>query len=203
MGSISFSNPLLQSAFSTALQGIGLTGNSQSTSSTSATSGIGQDNSQISPFAQLLNTLQQLQQTDPNKYSQVTQQIAANLQSASQTETANGNTAAANQLNQLSSDFSAASGNGQLPDVADLAKALSGGRHHHHGSSGGESSANASSDSNSDSDSNSTSIASQALSQFLAAFESASAPAASSSSTDPMSIIRNTLSSAGVNPSVT
>jgi hypothetical protein len=48
------------------------------------------DNSQLSPFAQVLNTLQQLQQTNPTEYQQVTQQIATNLQSAAQTAQSQG-----------------------------------------------------------------------------------------------------------------
>ncbi len=89
------------------------------------------DSSQLSPFAQLLSTLQQLQQSDPAKYAQATQQISANLQTAAQTAQSEGNTAAATQLNLLSTDFSTASKTGQLPSVQDLASAA--GSHHHHG----------------------------------------------------------------------
>jgi len=42
------------------------------------------DTSQLSPFAQLMKTLQQLQQSDPAQYKQVTQQIATNLAAAAQ-----------------------------------------------------------------------------------------------------------------------
>src|ERR1700761_3844807 len=108
MGSISLSSPLLQTALSTALQSVGLTSNttSHSTINLSSSSAAGQsDNSQLSPFAQLVSTLQQLQQTDPSKYAHVTQQIATNLQSAAQSATSSGNTAAASQLNQLANDF--------------------------------------------------------------------------------------------------
>jgi hypothetical protein len=177
MGSISFSSPLLQSVLSTAIKSIGLTGNTTpaSTGSLSASSATGQpDSSQLSPFAQLMNTLQQLQQSDPAKFAQVTQQIGANLQSASQTASAGGNTAAASQLNQLATDFSNASTSGQLPNPADLAKAMSGGNHHHASSTSG-----------------STSSPSQALSALFSTLQSSSAQSAS---TDPMSIIMNTLS---------
>ena len=71
-----------------------------------------------------MSTLQQLQQSDPTKYQQVTQQIATNLQSAAQTAQAEGNTTAANQLNQLATDFTNASQSGQLPNVQDLAQAI-------------------------------------------------------------------------------
>jgi hypothetical protein len=73
------------------------------------------DSTQLSPFAQLVSALQQLQQSDPTKYAQVTQQIATNLQSAAQTAQSQGNSTAANQLTQLASDFSNASQSGQIP----------------------------------------------------------------------------------------
>jgi hypothetical protein len=179
MGSINLSSPLLQSALSTALQSVGLTGNTTptSTSSLSASSSTGQsDNSQLSPFAQLLNTLQQLQQSDPSKFAQVTQQIATNLQGAAQTATSGGNTAAATQLNQLATDFSNASTSGQLPNVEDLAKAMGGGGHHHYHAS-------------------STSDSSSSATSSFSSYQSSSAPSASA---DPMSIIMSTLSNAGV-----
>jgi hypothetical protein len=90
------------------------------------------DSSQLSPFAQLMSTLQQLQQSNTAEYQQVTQQIATNLQAAAQTATADGNTTAATQLNQLSTDFTNASTSGQLPNAQSLAQALGGGHHHHH-----------------------------------------------------------------------
>src|ERR1022692_412788 len=130
----------LLSELSAALQNAGLTtnapGNNPSAANT-ASVGQQQDNGQLSPFAQLLSTLQQLLQTDPTKYQQVTQQIATNLQSAAQTAQSGGNTAEANQLNQLATDFTNASKNSQLPDIQDLAQAIGGQaveghRHGHH-----------------------------------------------------------------------
>src|ERR1019366_2993472 len=126
--SIGSSNPLsnnnyLQSILTSALQSTGLTTNSTNNSlSTSASSSVSQspDNSRLSPFAQVMSELQQLQQSDPSKYQQLTSQIATNLQTASQTAAAAGNTTAATQLNQLASDFSSASKNGQLPNVQSL-----------------------------------------------------------------------------------
>ena len=85
----------------------------------------------MSPFATILSELQQLQQSNPTQYQQVTQQISTNLQTAAQQATSEGNTSAANQLSQLSTDFSNASTSGQIPNVQDLAQAMSG--HHHHG----------------------------------------------------------------------
>jgi G3E family GTPase len=141
------------------------------------------DNSQLSPFVQAMNTLQQLQQSDPTKYQQVTQQIAANLQAAAQTAQSSGNTTAATQLNQLATDFTNASQSGQLPNVQDMAQAMGGHHHHHHHHSGGSSSS---------SSSNST------VDQLLAAFQTSTTQ---NDSLDPASIILNTLSSSGITAS--
>ena len=187
MGSISLSSPLLQSVLGTALQAIGLTNNKTAPPSVSAVSGP-PDNSQVSPFAQLMSTLQQLERSNPAKYAQVTQQISSNLQNAAQTATSSGNTATASELNQLATDFSNVSKSGQLPNVQDLAQAISGGggHHHYHGSSSGSSSTSANSG------------ASQAMSQVLSAFQSNTSQSASTTSADPMSIVMSTLSNAGI-----
>jgi hypothetical protein len=122
----------LQSVLGTALQTAGLSGNSN-TGNTTQTAAVQQsDGSQLSPLAQVLSTLQQLQQSNPTQYQQVTQQIATHLQKAAQTAQSQGNTTAANQLNQLAKDFTTASQSGQLPNVQDLAQATGGHHHHHH-----------------------------------------------------------------------
>ncbi len=186
MSSISnISSSYLQSMISSALQNTGLTSQTNNTSMIPSQS----DNGQLSPFAQLMSTLQQLQQSDPAKYQQVTQQIATNLAGAAQTATSEGNTTAASQLTQLSTDFSTASKNGQLPNVQDLAQAIGGHHHHHHAHA-----ASADSGSNSNTNSDSSNSA-DALSQAIAAFQ---ANGTQSQSLDPMSIILNTLSSAGI-----
>lgn len=89
------------------------------------------DTNQLSPFAQILATLQQIQQSNPAHYAQVTQQIAANLYSAAQRVHLQGNAAAANQLNQLAADFTGASTSGQLPSLLDLGQ-LTGGHQRGH-----------------------------------------------------------------------
>jgi len=129
-----------------------------------------QDSNQLSPFAQLATTLQQLQQQSPAQYQNLTKQIAANLQTAAGTAQSGGNTTLANQLTQLAADFTSASQNNQLPDFQDLAQAMTGGHHRHHRS-------------------DASSAASQ-LSQFTAG--------AGTNSTNPASIIFSTLSSAGI-----
>lgn len=159
-------------------------------------------NAQLSPFAQVMSTLQQLQQSNPTQYRQVTSQIATNLQSAAQTATTDGNTTLANQLNQLATDFTNASQNNTLPNVQDLAQAMGGGHgHHHHMSSGSSTSGSSSStDSTTSSTTGTTSSNSTTaeLNQLLAAFMSNSASSSQSSSLDPFSIISNTLCSAGI-----
>jgi hypothetical protein len=82
------------------------------------------DSSQLSPLAQIFNTLQHLQETNPTYYQQVTQKIAANLQAAAQTAESSGHADAASQLNQLAIDFANASMSGELPDVQALANVI-------------------------------------------------------------------------------
>ncbi len=156
----SLAGSYLQSIFGPAPQSSGTTATA---SGSQPATGAPADNSQISPFAQLLNALQQTQQSNPAQYQQLTQQISANLQSAAQTAQANGNTNTATELNTLSTDFKSASQNNELPNIQDLAKATSSGHHHHHAHS----------------DSTTT----------------------QSATTNPMSIILNTLSSAGIGAS--
>src|ERR1035437_4052052 len=134
MSTVSVNNlsSYLQSLVATAQQGTDSTAKNNLNGIDTSSVQLQPDNSQLSPFAQLLNTLQQLQQSDPAKYQQVTQQIATNLQGAAQTAQADGNTTAANQLNQLATDFTNASKSGQLPNIQDLAQAVGGHHHHHH-----------------------------------------------------------------------
>lgn len=128
------------------------------------------DNNQLSPFAQVVSTLQQLEQTNPSQYAQVTQQIAANLQTAAQTAQSQGNTTQANQLTVLANDFTNASTSGQLPNLQDLAQTIGGHHHHHRGGAD----------------------------QLLSAIQNSGSQ---NDSTNPLSIIQSTLSSAGTTTS--
>jgi len=191
------SSSYLQSIFSNVSQSTGLTTNTTGNS----LSGIGTpsialqpDNQQLSPFAQMLSTLQQLQQTDPTKYKQVTQQIATNLQSAAQTAQADGNTVAANQHNQLATDFTNASTTGQLPNIQDLGQAMNGHSHHHHHHAH---SASADPDGSSSASSSSGST-SQTLSQLLSTLQE---NGTQNNSLNPTTIILDTLSNAGISSS--
>jgi len=191
----------LQSLLGTALQRTGSTNNATGSNLNGVdpfSLELQPDNSQLSPFARLLNTLQQLQQSDPAKYQQVTQQIATNLQSAAQTAQADGNTTAANQLTQLATDFTNASKSGQLPNIQDLAQAIGGHHHHHHSHPASAGSGSDSSASSSAGGTSSSSGANQMLSQLLSVSQ---ASGTQNDSLNPMSIILNTLSNAGINGS--
>ena len=197
--------PLVSSVLSSTKSTSGTTGSSN------VSLGNSQDNNQLSPFAQLLSTLQQLQQSNPTEYKQVTGQIATNLQSAAKTATADGNTAAATQLNQLATDFTNASQSGQLPNIQDLSQAVSGGHHHHgrhmHGTpilagglsvepmSSSSSSASTAVASSSSSGNSTTGL----LAQFLS--NSGAGLLSQNNALNPMAIIMNTLSSAGITTS--
>jgi hypothetical protein len=198
-------NSYLQTLLGSNVSGTGLSLNTASKSA-STTSTQAPDNGQLSPLAQVMSSLQQLQQSNPTEYQQVTQQIATNLQSAAQSATNAGNTSAANQLNTLASDFTSASQNGQLPNISDLAQAIGGGGHHHHHhghhATSSDSSTDSSSDSGSSSSTSSTSSTSSSssspLDQLLAAFQSNTTQ---NDSLNPLSIITNTLTSAGITAS--
>lgn len=168
------SGSYLQQVLAGALQtatGNAATGNAGSTNS--AVSGTQSDSTQLSPFAQLVSTLQQLQKSNPAEYAKVAAQISTNLQAAAQTAQSQGNTSASSQLTQLASDFTNAAKTDQLPDLQDLGQAAGGGGHHHRGDRSGSTSSSAISGNDSQS--------------------------AQSSSLNAATIILQTLSSAGIN----
>jgi hypothetical protein len=187
------SSSSLESILSNALQSANGTSNQASRAGVSS---IGQqpDTSQLSPFAQLLSELQQLQQSDPTKYAQVTQQIATNLQKAATTATTDGNTSAATQLSTLATDFANASTSGRLPNIQDLAQAIRGGGHHRHHHSEAAPSDSDSSDTTSSSSSSTSSGSATGTNPFLASLQSY---ATQNDSLNPAAIILNTLSNAG------
>ncbi len=167
------------------------------TTTTSSTTGIGasggvQDSQRLSPFAQILGSLQQLQQSSPAQYQQVTQQISTNLQGAAQSATTQGNTSLAANLTQLSKDFGTASGSGQLPNVTDLAKAVHGHGHHggHHRAQGADP----------DGDGSNTAATSTSAANVSQLFQSlgSTQSGAGGNSLDPLNIIFNSLQSAGL-----
>lgn len=181
------------------------TASSTSTAPTGSTEALpfsvpAQSSPELSPLAQILSQLQQLQQDNPAEYKQITGQIATNLQSAAQTAQTDGNSTASSQLNQLATDFNNASQTGQLPDIQDLAQTVSGSGHHHHGhhhhssstaaDSATEDSAN--STTGTSSSGSSTGVNDQAQSQLVS---SAYGNIAQNDSLSPLAIILNALSS--------
>jgi hypothetical protein len=129
-------------------------------------------------------------------------EISTNLTNAASTATADGNTSEATQLTTLASDFKSASTSGDLPNIQDLAQALG-------GPSGppppppASTSSTSSSDSSSSSSTGTSSTAARSTStsddltaKILAAFQANGS--GQSDALNPMSIILNTLSSAGV-----
>jgi len=102
------------------------------------------------------------------------------LQTAAKSASAAGNTGLASDATRLSVDFRNASTSGQLPNVQDLAQALTGGHHRHHHFGG---TASGAPDNN--------------ISSFLQTLNS---PQAGSANTtlNPLSIIENTLSGARI-----
>ena len=187
----------LASSYVQSAIGAALKTNTNTTSVSGSSPQAQSDNGQLSPFAQMMNTLQQLQQTNPTEYVQVTSQIAASLQTAAKTATAEGNSPAATQLNQLATDFTNASKSGQPLPVQSVAKAIGGGRGHHHHHGGSSSS---SSSVTSPTDPTSTSSTASPLSQFLASLDSTSSQ---NQALNPISIIANTMSNAGITSSTT
>ena len=124
------SHPALESILSIALQSL-------TAHKTSGLSSIGElasiaqtpDSTELSPLSQLMSALEQVQQTDPAHYPQLTQQVATSLQSSAETAQTDGNTTAASELKQLADGLTHPSKTGQLPTLHDLAQAID--VHHH------------------------------------------------------------------------
>lgn len=107
-------------------QSVGCSGTSSGTSGSQA-AGVEDDSgasTTISPFAQLLSNLQQLQTQNPTSFTQVVSQIASQLQSAAQQATGNQSTV----LSNLASQFQNVANTGDLSQLQ---------THHHHGHHGG------------------------------------------------------------------
>ena len=86
---------------------------------------------QISPAAQFMSMLQQIQQQNPDQFKQVAAKIAVGLQKQAQQAQSDGNAAGAAQLNQLAADFQNSAKTGQLPPIQDL-QAMGQGTHNRH-----------------------------------------------------------------------
>ena len=194
-------DPYLQGVIDNTVSSV--TGNNNTSSIDQSSLALPQDGSpQLSPFAQILSTLQQLQQSNPTEYQQVTSQIASNLQSAAQTATTDGDTSQATELSQLATDFTNASQNNTLPNIQDLAQALGGGQWQYQAASS-NSSSTGTTDSSSTGTTGSTTSTSESsssdlLSQLLSAFYSNNTSATENNALNPLAIITNTLNSANL-----
>ena len=109
-------------------------------SQTTATSTVGSSDAttgvtvQMSKPAQLFSQLSDLASSDPDKFKQVTTDIAQKLKDAAGSQDGK----RADFLNQLADKFSAASQSGSATDLApQRAQGHHGGHHHHHGQGGG------------------------------------------------------------------
>jgi hypothetical protein len=171
----------IQSLFTGAPNG----SSSTNIASTSGAAGNTQDPNKPSPFAQILSSLQQLEQSSAPQYRQVTQQVATNLSTASQSAAVAGSPGLASELTQLSTDFRNASASGQLPNVRDLAQAIGSGAGRYH-QIGRPFSSSAPSGSGSN------------LNEFLQSLGASQNGSSANGSLNALSIIDNTLSSAGI-----
>jgi hypothetical protein len=84
----------------------------------------------LSPVAQFLNQLQQLQTHSPQQFQALISQLTGQLQQAAGTASKNGNTAQANQLTELANSFQSAAAGGALPTAQQLQHAGVIGQHH-------------------------------------------------------------------------
>jgi len=98
------------------------------------------ESASISPIANFLSQLQQLQQQNPAEFTQVMANIGQQLTTEANTAQSQGNTAQANQLNQLAAVFDSSAQTGQLPTAQQLQQGGFSGHHHHHHHGGGSSS---------------------------------------------------------------
>jgi hypothetical protein len=94
----------------------------------SSTGSVASDSTDLSPFANVMAQLQQLQQSDPTKFKSVMTDIASTLQTDAQNTT--GSQAVV--LSSLASKFKLASQTGQMPDLQSKGQASSAHHHHHH-----------------------------------------------------------------------
>lgn len=104
-----------------------------STSTVSSTTTPQDSTADISPTAMFLNMLEQIQQQNPTQFQQITTSIANKLQQAAKDAQSQGDSARADQLNQLASQFQNAASTGQLPSAQALQQAGIFSQHHHGG----------------------------------------------------------------------
>src|SRR5947207_621996 len=109
IGSLTSTDPLLA-----LLQSKATSSSASTSASPSSAASPLSDTADISGPGQLFSLLQQLQQTDPTKFKQVTGDIASQLQSAAQQQ---GSTGASGFLTQLADKFQQASQTGDISSL--------------------------------------------------------------------------------------
>jgi len=133
---------------SPAIGGVGTTDSTSNGTSVSATgTAVSVD---LSKPGQLFSQLQNLAQTDPTKFKEVTAEIASQLKDAAASQTGK----QADFLNELAGRFDAASQSGKMSDLKPpQGQAQASGHHHHHHSVQGAGNAQSSSSSQAGADS--------------------------------------------------
>lgn len=135
---ISALSNILPSLFQT---GMSSSNANRSNAASPVSTSLAQDaSSTISPLANFLSQLQQLDQQNPTEFKQVAANIGQQLTTEATAAEAQGNTAQANQLNQLASVFNSSAQTGQVPNAQQLQQGGFSGHHHHHHHGGGFSS---------------------------------------------------------------
>jgi hypothetical protein len=90
---------------------------SSNTQTTGTSTLTDEGSSTTSDLASYMQQLSELQQSDPDKFSELTAQISEQLQSAADAAESSGDTNQANALSDLADKFSAASESGEMPDL--------------------------------------------------------------------------------------
>ena len=90
----------------------------------SGSTGAPSSASQAAPFAEILDNVQDLAQSNASQYQQAMQKISGNLQTAAQSAAANGQTGLAADLTNLSGDLKNVSVNWQLPNISSLSQTI-------------------------------------------------------------------------------
>jgi hypothetical protein len=121
------------SLFPSYLQPFKSTANSAQNANSASSVQQGADVPSLSPTAQFLNQLQQLQTQSPQKFQAIISTITGQLQQAASTASKNGNSTEASALTHLAKSFQSAGSGGALPSSQLLQQAGLSGHHHHHG----------------------------------------------------------------------
>jgi hypothetical protein len=164
-----------------------------SRSQTADVSGVPQDGPPaISKLGNYMKQLQDLLQTDPEKFKEVTAQIASKLEEAAKTATENGDTKSAEMLTGLADQFQQASDNLTMPDLRPPEDASAAGTVHH-GPPPGPPPSDSSTDEDSDSTTTSTLDSTSNSSDAVAKYKELLKLLEQSADSNPMATLENVL----------